>query len=246
MIITVLPGPAYRVASGRGAATLTIVDSTPTVSISAASSPAEPATAGAFLVSYSGPVLQRAISVVIQMTGTATAGIDYQAVPTTVTIPVGTNQAFLAITPIDDEVRDPSETVIATVAASNAYVLGTASATLTLQDDDPHPTKIVNEPDDIVTGAGQVWTHTILIDKGESLNVSGISAVISNAPGNLSAPAWVHVETLEVRSSTRVAIPLRGTVTGNGVARFRVAITAGGETSAQDFMLIILTGGGNG
>jgi hypothetical protein len=92
---------------------------------------------GAFKVSRTGPTTA---SLVVDYTvgGTATSGTDYTALSGTVTIPVGAKAASIVVTPIDDEVAgEGKETVVVTLAADAAYVVGTASAgTVKIKDND--------------------------------------------------------------------------------------------------------------
>jgi hypothetical protein len=92
---------------------------------------------GAFKVSRTGPTTA---SLVVDYTvgGTATSGADYTALSGSVTIPVGAKAASIVVTPIDDEVAgEGKETVVVTLAADAAYVVGTASAgTVKIKDND--------------------------------------------------------------------------------------------------------------
>lgn len=69
-------------------------------------------------------------------TGTATAGADFTAVSTTVTLPPGTTSATVPVTVIGDVVAETTETVAAVITnVTGNAVLGTASATGTIVDD---------------------------------------------------------------------------------------------------------------
>lgn len=118
----------------------------PTVSITASSpNAAEPTTVGAFTVTRSGSTTQ-ALTVNLSAAGTATSGSDYTALASTVSIPVGQASVTMAVTPKDDTLVEGNETVIATVASSSGYTVGTpTSATVTIADNDtttPPPTTI--------------------------------------------------------------------------------------------------------
>ncbi|MDX1995894.1 MAG: Calx-beta domain-containing protein, partial [bacterium] len=71
------------------------------------------------------------------VTGTATSGTDYTALPLSVSIPNGETSATINVTPIDDTVDEPNETVIVTLTASPSVTLGaTVEATVTIADND--------------------------------------------------------------------------------------------------------------
>jgi gliding motility-associated-like protein len=53
--------------------------------------------------------------------GTATNGVDYQAIPTSVTIPAGQTSTTLTINPIYDGIPEPIETVVLTVQTSACF-----------------------------------------------------------------------------------------------------------------------------
>jgi hypothetical protein len=74
------------------------------------------------------------------LTGTAGNGTDYGLKPLSVAMPIGVSTATVTITPIDDALVDPNETVILTLTANAAYILGApSSATATITDNDVAP-----------------------------------------------------------------------------------------------------------
>ena len=76
-----------------------------------------------------------ALVVAFAVSGTATAGSDYTALPATISIPVGASSATLALTPLADALNETAETVALTLAAGAGYTLGTASvATVSIAD----------------------------------------------------------------------------------------------------------------
>ncbi|WP_075090917.1 FAD-dependent oxidoreductase [Haloferula sp. BvORR071] len=56
--------------------------------------------------------------------GAATAGSDYPALPATVTIPAGAGTATLTVTPAADSLAEGSESVVVSIGADAAYVIG--------------------------------------------------------------------------------------------------------------------------
>ncbi len=67
--------------------------------------------------------------------GTATNGSDYAAPMTMATIPFGSDETSVSITPLADAVAESSETITLTLLPDSAYLLGTVTtATLSLAD----------------------------------------------------------------------------------------------------------------
>jgi hypothetical protein len=101
------------------------------------SSASEPGTnTGTFRISRTGST-SVPFTVTFSLSGTAQSGVDYRALPMSVIIPAGALFANVIVTPIDDTILEPKETIILTLAAGTDYVLGTAkAATLSLLDDE--------------------------------------------------------------------------------------------------------------
>jgi hypothetical protein len=117
------------------------VRNAPTVTIAATDASATEAgpTTGTFTVSRTGNTAGP-LTVAYTTGGTATAGSDYVALSGSVTIPAGAASAAITVTPINDTLVEPNETVIVTLAANSAYTVGTpASATVTVASDDGAP-----------------------------------------------------------------------------------------------------------
>ncbi len=64
------------------------------------------ANVGVFTFMRSNESLNLPLTIHFSLSGTATAGSDYQGLPTSVTIPAGSNSTTLTITPIDDTTID--------------------------------------------------------------------------------------------------------------------------------------------
>ena len=111
------------------------------------------AATGAFMVTRTGPTTT-ALIVSYTVGGTALAGSDYTALTGTVTIPVGAKTAVIIVTPIDDTLLEPAETVLVTLSADPAYVVGSATtATVTITDND-RPTVTIRASDSTASEAG--------------------------------------------------------------------------------------------
>ncbi|MCK6500126.1 MAG: hypothetical protein L6Q38_11680, partial [Nitrospira sp.] len=78
-----------------------------------------------------------ALTVNLNLGGTATQGADYNNIGSTVVIPAGNASAVVRVTPINDTTFEPAETVILTLTAGAGYQVGAAgSATVSIQDND--------------------------------------------------------------------------------------------------------------
>lgn len=74
-----------------------------------------------------------ALTVTFTVTGTATNGIDYQSVPTTLTFAAGQATVDLFVVPFNDGTTEGSETVVVTVTDGATYDVGApATATVTI------------------------------------------------------------------------------------------------------------------
>ncbi len=133
VIATLVPG-VYTIGSP-ASATVNVLDDEPLVSVIASTPGAvEPNTPGAFTVTRTGATT-RALSVVLDVSGTATPGADYTALPASVVIPSGAASIGIQVAPLPDSLAEGSETVVLTIAPANDYWPGTpASATVTIAD----------------------------------------------------------------------------------------------------------------
>jgi subtilase family serine protease len=96
------------------------------------------------------------------VTGTATPGVDYTALPSQITIPAGASTATLSVTALDDSLVEGNETLILTLAADPAYTTGTpSSAVVYVVSDDLPPDLVVSALSAPATaGAGQTIAVT--------------------------------------------------------------------------------------
>lgn len=74
------------------------------------------------------------LTLALSITGTATAGVDYTALPGSVTFAAGQKLIQLPITPQADDVREPTETIQISLTAAPGYDLATSSISFTLTD----------------------------------------------------------------------------------------------------------------
>lgn len=132
----------------------------PTISVVATDdSASEAGGTGTFTFYRSGAVTDE-LTVDFAVTGTATSGVDYVAIGTSVTFAIGQSTATKTVTVLDDaDVEDP-ETVVVTLQTGTGYVLGSPSAaTVTILSDDL-PVVTVEATDDSATEGGDTGTFT--------------------------------------------------------------------------------------
>ncbi len=99
--------------------------------------------AGVFILTRSGSIANELL-VPYTVLGSATAGVDYVALPGVVSILAGQTTALITLNTLDDAEVETNETVLVRLLTSAAYTLSTASnATVTIQDDDPVAVTVV-------------------------------------------------------------------------------------------------------
>lgn len=109
---------------------------TPTDANAAETPTGQPANSGQFTVTRTGD-LATALTVNLGRNGTATSGIDYSSLPTSVVIPVGQASVTIPVTVLDDTLIEGNETVILSLASGNGYIIGSAATgTVTIADND--------------------------------------------------------------------------------------------------------------
>ncbi|MDW8373738.1 MAG: Calx-beta domain-containing protein, partial [Planctomycetota bacterium] len=119
---TIVAGAAYAVGYP-ASATITLVDNdVPVVSIVASdpiASEGVPYNPGRLTIERSGNTDQ-SLTVQLAVSGTATAGADYAAIPSTITISAGSSRAEVTVAPLDDGMIEPEETIIVSVLPGGA------------------------------------------------------------------------------------------------------------------------------
>jgi hypothetical protein len=147
VVIQLAAGQGY-VVEGPSIATVTIGDDDTRVSVVATDPVAAengPDT-GVYTLTRQGP-FDAALTVSYTVTGTATAGLDYVALPGTVTFPAGSAETTVTVAPIDDALLEGPETVELRLGPGAGYQIGAlANATVMIQDDErPAVTLITND-----------------------------------------------------------------------------------------------------
>jgi hypothetical protein len=141
LTVTIQPNLDY-VVGAPASATVTIADDPAVVRIIAAGPASSEAAlqAGAFELSRSGGNPAAPLSVALTIGGTATANRDYVVLSGVVSIPGGLTSVTVPVTPLPDNLVEPDETVVLTIAPAGGgtYVIGSpATATVTITDDPP-------------------------------------------------------------------------------------------------------------
>ncbi len=140
VVLTLANAPGYTVGSPASATATIADDDLATVKVTATDPNAAEEGAsntGTFTFERNAVGLNEDLTVRYTVSGTATSGIDYQALTGTAVIPAGVTVMTVTVTPIDDSIPDNGETVVVTIAADAAYAIGSpASATVTISDND--------------------------------------------------------------------------------------------------------------
>ena len=119
-------------------ATITIAsdDAKPVVSIvSSDETAAEPDDDGEFTISRTGDTSEE-LTVSLLVAGSASAGIDYEAIASALTIAAGESSATIPVSVIDDDLFESTETVNITLESSDDYELGTSAASVSISSED--------------------------------------------------------------------------------------------------------------
>jgi hypothetical protein len=72
------------------------------------------------------------LTLALNITGTAIAGVDYVALPSSVTFAIGQKTIELPITPLEDDLTENTETIQILLPAAPGYILATATASANL------------------------------------------------------------------------------------------------------------------
>lgn len=138
-----------------------------------------------FAISRSGST-QVPLTVNYTISGTAQSGKDFKPLTGSVTLGVGFATEVVIVTPIDDSLLDPAETVILTLTSKPFYVIDQASATVTIVDNEapPGPPNLTIAFDDSV-----VIPSPLL--PGDTVNLKG---AVNTLPGG-NFDAAVRIDT---------------------------------------------------
>ncbi|MGN7724014.1 Calx-beta domain-containing protein [Chitinophaga sp. 22620] len=137
-------------AGGNATVNITNNDNTPanmTLVVTKTRDGAEPGTGGGFNIGLPGGIItSEDIQVTYTIAGSATGGADYEALSGTVTIPAGQNSVSVPVNVTDDQIIEPTETVVLTLTGgtSTSFTFtGTANATVNITDNEGTPANLV-------------------------------------------------------------------------------------------------------
>jgi hypothetical protein len=135
------PTGGYTIATAAAVINIADNDVLPTVSVTAGTAAAEPATNGTFTIALSTPAPAGGVTVNYSLSGTATANQDFtDANAGSVTIAEGAVSATVTITVTDDAMAEEVETIVLTInSVSGGYTTSNAVATINLADNEVAP-----------------------------------------------------------------------------------------------------------
>lgn len=216
--------------------------SKPKVSVTAFNAEAfEPSSPATILVARTGD-LSQPLAVKLKTAGTATSGVDYQALPASITIPAGLAEVSLDIVPIDDRIGEPVETIVVYLESDPAYeVFSPMVATINLNDDGDVTEVNITAPEAIVIEGLESPTFVSVWRVGDTsfdlpVNISRAGTASSadynaDALASVLIPAGATNAWLEVKSTAdAVADPdetiILGVLPGDGYVLGKTSTTA--------------------
>ena len=78
----------------------------------------------------------QSVAATLEIKGTATDADDYQVMERNISFGIGERQATLNLVIVDDDLDEPDETIILEAVPQDLKLVGTASTTLTIEDND--------------------------------------------------------------------------------------------------------------
>ncbi|MDB6027346.1 MAG: large protein, partial [Verrucomicrobiales bacterium] len=200
-----------------------ISNTTPTVALTVADSQAsEPGdNVGTFNVSRSGDVTTN-LTVLYSISGTASNGVDYVTLPTSIVIPAGSSNATIVVQPIDDTKVESVELVTLELKTNAAYRLGSITPVVTtvyiydnetnhaptVQMVNPHDGDSFSDPISIVLTAEASDVDGSVPTVSFARNGTFISYGTKNPSNNLFTAIWTNVPagSFAITSTARDAI----------------------------------------
>lgn len=166
--------------------------SPPTVVVGSDGSGGEQVYSGGFVNTlvftfYRGGPTNQPLTVAYNLSGTAVPGVDYTGGSSNlITIPPGSNRAYLELTPIDDSIAEGYESVIVGISPSPLYIIGNrAQAVGEIIDNDAGPIPTINR--EWISNSNGQFTFKVNGTPGQnfliytSTNVVDWSLAITNA-----------------------------------------------------------------
>jgi len=146
------------------------------------------------------------LTVPLRITGSASNGVDYATLPTAVTLPAGVASTNIVVTPLNDSVGEPTETIIVTLTGSQQYdVRENVFVVIDLLDD------------------GDVTAPNI-----QTITVTGSTFQIDFAGASSDTPAAFALQS-SPNAESGYARDSGATITQVSQGRFRVVVAVSGE-----------------
>jgi hypothetical protein len=216
--------------------TVFVRDNEPRVSIEAvvASAYEQGAVAGRVRLRRTGAV-DRALVVSLGVSGTATSGLDYGALPASVTFGVGQRTVERMVVPVVDALTEGPETVVVTLNRSGRYLVsGAGEATVTVEDGGGNRAPTVRIVSPVMAEVGLPTGSGLEVEA--SVSDDGVAGSGSVLWSRVSGPgAVVFDQASEVKTAVRFALAGRYVL--------RCAVVDGGGLSAQDEVTVVVGAG---
>lgn len=143
--LTLSTGSGYVIGT-QTSGTVTIQDDEPVVSITTSDSLAdESGDTASFTITRADASLASALTVNVTFTGTASSGSDFQAISTPIIIPAGSASVNVIVTPVNNLIPEPTETLTCTLTAGLYSISALSSASINITDDEPFVTVLATD-----------------------------------------------------------------------------------------------------
>ena len=207
-----------------------VASATVTVSVPDAAAAEAGRDPGTIRITRAGGNLAAPLVVAYAVSGTATAGSDYQPLSGSVTFPAGQASIDLTISPVDDTAVEPVETVILTLLPGAGYAAGTVArgeVQITSDDRPPLPTlSIANASVAEGNSGSRDLAFTITLSAAQTLPVS-VSWSTANGTaiaGSDFSPRSGQVVFAPGQTSRTVLVPVTGDTAVEADETFRVQL----------------------
>ncbi len=151
--------------------------------------------------------VDQAVTIQLSAGGTATPEADYVALPASVTMAAGQTTMLLPVKVVQDLYLEGNETVQITIKPDAAYSIGTASATVTLLNNNP-PTLTIEATDPIASETGLATGTVVVTRVGDITRELTVNYLVSGSatagvdyralPGRVTIPAGQPSVTITV------------------------------------------------
>ena len=204
-------------------------DDQPTLSIAAASvAEGSGGATASFAVTLSAPATQTVSASFATTGGTATSGVDFQVVSSTVTLPAGTTSATITVPVSDDLLDEVDETFTVTLSSPIGATLGAAVATGTIVDNDPSPVVSIAAATVTESNATQNATFIVSLSTASGRTVA-VSYATSNGTASALADYTASTGTVTFQAgetSKTVVVPVAGDTLDENDETFVVTLSA--------------------